>query len=476
MVNQFKISYIEGRVFYAQGEFEKALKIFKKLSKQDPQSLDYLFAVGRTFSRLNNDKKAIFFYDKVLNLQPNNFKALLGKVSSLIIMGRDQDALEIIDYELTKDDNPILLAKKGQILSSTEKNDVMIFDFFSRAIELKDDEPYIWILKSLVHEHYLEEDKALESLEKALSFVSESKTDLDQDNHISMRDVLVEKITTLRNFNYHEKALKCCEILLKRYKNDREALYQKIIIYYDQQEYDLALEVLDIALKIDPKNVYFLNLKGRIYYFKKSPEAALKIYDEITEIDPSFEWGWANKVSIHYYREEYQLAEKTAKKTLDIYPKNSFALYWGSLALRRLDKNSLAREWESRLSDPDVDTIFLEKNLQERLANELWRLKKFDYNLKLKNREYVLKDRRRIDLLCEDLKNGDLVVIELKVVPATRETFYQISHYMDSISRTIGINRKVKGIVISLGYNKDFKKLVNERSDISQLDYARLGL
>ncbi|MDD3754525.1 MAG: endonuclease NucS [Methanobacterium sp.] len=468
--------YNEGKNLYGLGEYEKALIIFKKLSEKEPNSLDYSFAIGRTLSRLFKDKEALKYYQKILNNHPDHLSALLGYLISLGVINKDKKALKIIENELKKGDNAILLARKAFILSSNEKNQNEIFDLFNRALQLERDDAYIWYLKSVVYAKYLEDEKALDSLNRAISLVSESKTNLDNNNYVSKRDLLLWKIFLLQKLNEHVKALKYCGILLKSYKYDREALFYKISIYIDQANYDRALEVLDLALDIDPNDVYFLNFKGNIYLIKGSDEDALKVFNKITDINPEFEWGWANQVSIYYYRKEYQKAEEISKKTLNINSKNPFALYYGSLTMKKLNKKSIAREWEKRLSDPTVDVIFLEKNLQDRIANELWRLKKFGYDLKLKSREHILEDRRRIDILCEDINSKDTVVIELKRGKAIKDTYLQISHYMDSISNTIPFHRNVKGIVISSGYTKAFQKLIDNRSDISQIDFEQLGL
>lgn len=476
MFKQNLNDYNEGKSLYALGEYEKALDIFKKLYENEPYSLDYSFAVGRTLSRLLKDKKALTYYQKILNNNPDHFSALLGKLISLGVIKKDKKALEIIEIKLKKNDNAILLARKAYILSSNEKNQTKIFDLFNRALQLERNEAYIWYLKSTVYANYLEHEKAIDSLNKAISLVSESKTNLDNNNYVSKRDLLLWKIFLLNKFNEHDMALKYCEILLNSYNYDREALFYKISIYVDQENYDQASEVLDLALDIDPNNVHFLTFKGYIHLVKGHDEEALKVFNKITEIDPEFEWGWANQVAIFYYRKEYQKAEEITKKTLTINPKNPFALYYGSLTMKKLNKNSIAREWEKSLSDPTVDVIFLEKNLQDRIANELWRLKKFGYNLKLKSREHLLEDRRRIDILCEDIKSKDSVVIELKRGKATKDTYLQISHYIDSIRKTIPFHRNVKGIVISSGYTESFKKLIDSRSDISQIDFEKLGL
>ncbi|KAF5042839.1 MAG: DUF91 domain-containing protein [Methanobacterium sp.] len=468
--------YNEGKNLYGLGEYEKALIIFKKLAKKDPNSLDYIFAVGRTLSRLRKDEEALAGYEKILNIQPHNLKALLGKVLSLEMMWNYEKAIQTIDNELKRGDNALLLARKGHIMSFTERNEKIILDLFHKAQELKNDEPYIWYLKSAVYNHYLEPTKAIKALEEALLLVSESKTNLDKDIYVSKRDLLLSKIDLLYYFKEFDKALKCCESLLESYGNDREAFFNKISIYMAQNDYDRALNVLDRALKIDPNLVFFLNLKGIIYIHKNSSEEALEIFNKITTIDANYEWGWANQVSTHYYGEDYNKAIETASKTLDINPYNAIALYWGSLALRKLGNSVLSRKWQKRLSDPKVDMIILEKNLQERLADELWRLKKVGYNLKLRNKEYVLKNRRRIDLLCEDVENDALMVVELKVVQASKETYLQLSDYIDSIKKGIGVNREVKGLVISFGYNKEFKSLIDSRPDISQIDFEKLGL
>ena len=468
--------YNEGKNLYGLGEYEKALIIFKKLAKNDPNSLDYIFAVGRTLARLNKPQEALLCFEKILNIQPHHLKAILGKVLSLEMMWKYKTAIKTIDKEPKIVDNAILLAKKAYLMSFTGKDEEKILDLFHKAQELKNDEPYIWYLKSAVYKHYLEQKKAINSLKKALSLVSESKNNLDKDSYVSKQDLLILKIKLHYDFKEFDKALECCETLLESNKNDRKAYFQKIRIYIEQKDFKTALKVLDQALKIDPNPVFFLNLKGMIYLRKNSPDEALEIFNKITKIDPNYEFGWANQVIIYYYRKEYQKAIETANKTLEINPHNAHALYWGSLALRKLGNNALSREWKRKMSDPRVDMIILEKNLQDRLADELWRLKKVGYNLKLKNKEYTLKDRRRIDLLCEDVENNSLMVIELKVVQATKYTHLQISDYIDSIKKGIGLNREVKGLVISFGYNNEFKKLIDSRSDISQIDIEKLGL
>jgi hypothetical protein len=47
---------------------------------------------------------------------------------------------------------------------------------------------------------------------------------------------------------------------------------------------------------------------------------------------------------------------------------------------------------------------------------------------------------------------------------------------MDSISKTIGSGKAVKGIVISFGQDEAFENLVNNDDAVSHIDYQNLGL
>ena len=105
------------------------------------------------------------------------------------------------------------------------------------------------------------------------------------------------------------------------------------------------------------------------------------------------------------------------------------------------------------------DRIETEEQLETKLVENLGLLKKHNYNLKLydhdgnSGRQHVCKYGGRIDLLCEDTENGNLVVIELKNVRATEKTFAQISTYMGYVQDEIAGKRAVKGIVIARKQN-----------------------
>ncbi|MCK9150492.1 endonuclease NucS domain-containing protein [Methanobacterium alcaliphilum] len=117
----------------------------------------------------------------------------------------------------------------------------------------------------------------------------------------------------------------------------------------------------------------------------------------------------------------------------------------------------------------------MEAQLEEKLINDPSILLDFGYDVEKINRQHVIKDSdgktRFLDLIFQD-KNGKTIVIELKNVKATTNTYKQINNYLKSLKN---YNIISNGIVIARGYEPDFYELINEREDIDFIDLEDLG-
>jgi len=132
--------------------------------------------------------------------------------------------------------------------------------------------------------------------------------------------------------------------------------------------------------------------------------------------------------------------------------------------------------------------IQAEEELEENLSLHLGVLRRFGYDLELwhdrdtnqSGRQYVLKGHGgRIDLLCSERKGRGFVVIELKNVRAAAMTFAQISSYMGWVADRLAGRRSVRGLVISRGYDANFKAsmdlLSGSKHPVNQIDLSDLG-
>lgn len=160
--------------------------------------------------------------------------------------------------------------------------------------------------------------------------------------------------------------------------------------------------------------------------------------------------------------------------------------FWNRLSQLASDKNP---GYEAFLGQrvqeqPLLKRIEREEQLEVALANDLGLLKKLGYDLELYadndtgiiGRQLICKGNGgRMDLLCYDRKGKQYVVIELKNVRASQNTFGQISNYVGWVQDRIAGHHPVIGLVISRGYDARFESSCKVTDRIFQLDLKHLG-
>lgn len=297
---------------------------------------------------------------------------------------------------------------------------------------------------------------------------------------------------------------------LKLVEKKIEELISKSLSYRDQEEYQIAIKYAEESIKIDPDYLqpYFeiaLNLKGlgkndsalkRInqyieldpdyfdaYLIKSRLLFELKRFDETLDLLDSIhsKVGTANEWAmigiIYTHLSEYDKALFSFNQSLSIESENSYALCFKGFTLKRLGRKEEVMNITKKMSQNNDNTVCYEENLRDKLAKDLSLLDKFGYNLKLIKKEFKCLDRPGfIDLLCENPMKNKITVIELKIERATSATYKQISDYLDSVSKTIGIGKNLNGIVISGLADEDFIKLIkNSKYPIEHIEIEQLG-
>lgn len=161
--------------------------------------------------------------------------------------------------------------------------------------------------------------------------------------------------------------------------------------------------------------------------------------------------------------------------------------FWNRLNRLASDRNPGYRTFiEQRVQEqPVLERIEREEQLEETLVNNLGLLEKFDYDLELytdaatgvTGRQLICKGNGgRIDLLCYDRKGKQYVVVELKNVRASQNTFGQVANYVGWVQDRIAGRSPVIGLVISRGYDTRFESSRRVTDRIFQLNLEQLGL
>lgn len=242
--------------------------------------------------------------------------------------------------------------------------------------------------------------------------------------------------------------------------------------------------------------------KKDIGYLMVVKSAAYSLENDAYAISQNWQWGcdsrvlykFKDPVTIEDLREHPSLQNWKPLRANFQSPSPAFNISsedWEEINQLACTKNSGYEEFLQQLKKISFTKVIrAEEQLKEALAQNLAILKPFGYDLELyvdadtgrKGKEWFCKGHRSfIDLLCYDKKGKRLVIIELKNVQASRNTFGQISGYIGwvqdnlSIRRFIFPGKKPIGLVISRGYDVNFGAALKTTNRIEHLNLSDLG-
>jgi len=121
--------------------------------------------------------------------------------------------------------------------------------------------------------------------------------------------------------------------------------------------------------------------------------------------------------------------------------------------------------------------VGLERDLEQWLVDHPEKLSDHGYDVLLRDRQLVLPDRRRpdlvFDLLLADHSTGSLIV-ELKAVPGSRGAVDQLCGYVAAMQRHALGPTTVRGLLIADGFSPGSERYAHERG-VGVLTLSRLG-
>jgi hypothetical protein len=148
--------------------------------------------------------------------------------------------------------------------------------------------------------------------------------------------------------------------------------------------------------------------------------------------------------------------------------------YWSKLLHLAIPSNpGLARYVGIEPGFSAPQRILAEREIEDSLAADLRKLRRAGWDLELWSDSQTGRSGRqlvcaaaggRIDLLCRDRSSGQLVVVELKNVLATEETYMQTWRYVSWVQRFLAKGRPVCALVVARGADSRFELMV-EASD-----------
>lgn len=129
---------------YNNRNYQELVKLDKKSDKLSP---DELYMVGFAFFQLENDNKAIEFYDKAISKGLDNGSVYFYKGLSLCYLQKYDEAMKEVEIALKKEPtNQEFMNQKGLIYKYKGEEDKAL-DIFEQAIKLPNTygEPFFWV-------------------------------------------------------------------------------------------------------------------------------------------------------------------------------------------------------------------------------------------------------------------------------------------------------------------------------------------
>jgi tetratricopeptide (TPR) repeat protein len=157
-------------LLFGMGRLADAVDALREALRIQPRKSGDIVLRAEQLRRDGHANDAAILYQAVLDVDPENRKAVLGLGDTLLLLG-DVDAAEgLFTRALGKEGHdPDLLFRKGELLRRKGRWGAAI-QFFNRALALKWDLADAWLAKGQVLLAHERPQEALECFEKVLSF------------------------------------------------------------------------------------------------------------------------------------------------------------------------------------------------------------------------------------------------------------------------------------------------------------------
>ena len=270
------------------GKTNKALKILNYLEKVETKNIDIYFFKGLAFVKQHNNKKAIKYFDKALNISEED---------------ETEDMLQIIAQMFQKNmDYKLAIIYLKKLIKINPFAPEPVYDLAMCYLEIfdyKNSEKYFNI--------YLDFDAFSKT---AWLYLGES----------------------LKHQNKKNQAIRAYDYAIAIDPKFIFAYINKANILADDKKIDKAIDTYKDCLFYNKKNAKILTYLGELYEENKNYELALETYKKAIDIDKNLAEAWFGIGIINYYKNDLFESLFFIKRALKIDPENSeFLFYLGKL-------------------------------------------------------------------------------------------------------------------------------------------------
>ncbi|MEB3233297.1 MAG: tetratricopeptide repeat protein, partial [Leptolyngbyaceae bacterium] len=221
-------------------------------------------------------EKALQFFERSLQLNPDDAITLSCYAGTLAEIGRHEKALEFFERSLQLNpDDAITLNRYANTLVSNDQHEKAL-QFFERSLQLNPDDAITLSCYAGTLAEIGRHEKALEFLERSLQ--------IDPDNAITFSRYYAN---TLVSNDQHEKALQFFERSLQLQPDDAITLFQCAKALVKIEQYEKALILFEKSLLVKPDDVITLNHYSNLLVRLNRYNEALRVLERSLKIEPN---------------------------------------------------------------------------------------------------------------------------------------------------------------------------------------------
>ncbi|HAO12656.1 MAG TPA: prenyltransferase [Planktothrix sp. UBA8407] len=230
-----------------------------------------------------NFEDALFCFEKVIELEPDNHVVWSNRGVALSSLGRLEEAIDSHDKALEfKPDYHEAWNNRGAALANLGRLEEAI-DSHDKALEFKPDDHDVWNNRGIALYDLGRLEEAINSYDKALEF--------KPDDHLAWSN----RGNALANLGQLEEAINSFDKALE-FKPDEHGVWRnRGIALYNLGRLEETIDSYDKALEFKPDEHEAWSNRGGALYDLGRLEEAINSFDKALEFKPDYHLAWSNR-------------------------------------------------------------------------------------------------------------------------------------------------------------------------------------
>lgn len=295
----------EGKTYYNNGEYDKAIEIFKKAVELNPNDDDSWRLLGNSYNRNGQIEEAIKYYLKAAELNPDDSRNWFNLGISYSNNEQYKEAINsfLKVVELNPDDSYNWYSLGNSYIKNEQVEDAI--KSLLKATELNSNDYQSWLDLGISYIHNEQYEEAIEPLLKAIELNPNNAGDLSLLG-------LVYKLN-----GQYEEAIKYLSKAKELNPDGFNNWYELGEVYLYNGQFQEAIETLLKAVELNPDEDIW-RLLGMSYRLNEQYEEAMNSFIEATKLNQDNNINWYAIGDLLYIQGAYEEATEYLKKSIEL--------------------------------------------------------------------------------------------------------------------------------------------------------------